>query len=115
MKATRTKPIEVPHKEEPPSQIIQPDTDDAPPPDDPTVDDLPPEATPPDKPAPAGVKAIALPPEPSAPDPVHPREERVRTLRDCARDLFVENGGTAEAFERLSKDEFETWVRRARE
>ena len=101
MKSTKPKPIEEPPREEdPPTVIVQPEPDEAPPPDEPV---------------PSGVQAITLPPEPSAPDPVHPREERVRTLRDCARDLFVQNGGTAEAFDRLPKDEFETWVRRARE
>jgi hypothetical protein len=57
-------------------------------------------------------KAIELPPEPESAEPEHPREEKVRTLRQCACELFIEHGGTAETFEQLGAAEKEAWAGR---
>ena len=54
-------------------------------------------------------KPIELPPEPATDEPIHPRVEQVKTLRQCACELFIETGGTAEAFEGLGTEEVQAW------
>ncbi len=57
-------------------------------------------------------RAIELPPVPEAPEESHTRDGRVKTLADCAKELFIEQGGTFEAWNAMPSKDREEWAGR---